>query len=189
MDTGSPCFQDIPLSTEINTSCASALSPISHFFFFTPRWRTLLQCNVVRKIEWTTFPGRLIISWILSACSLWWGLTEGLTGENDVLFSAGITVQVPLRRLQLRYEVYINHRFFGSSRVHEGRENSQSKGNEWHRGANGAAERPSSTTCVHVWALSLSQHIQIEKALTSKHLQIQDTLEMKYRKLLHNLNL
>lgn len=53
------------------------------------------QCNVAGKIEWATFPGRLIISRILSACSLWWGLTEGLTGENDVLFSAGITVQVP----------------------------------------------------------------------------------------------
>lgn len=42
--------------------------------------------------------------------------------------------------------------------------------------------------CLHVCALSLSQHIQVEKALTSKHLEIQDTLEMKYRKLLHKLN-
>lgn len=132
---------------QINTSCASALPPISHFF--PPRWRTLLQCNVVGKIEWTTFPGRLIISWILSACSLWWGLTEGLTGENDVLFSAGITVQVPLRQLQLRYEVYINHRFSGPSRVHGGREDSQSKG-KWvaQRGGWGCRETLEDHACM-----------------------------------------
>lgn len=42
--------------------------------------------------------------------------------------------------------------------------------------------------CVHVYAPSLPQHIQIEKALTSEHLEIQETLEMKYRKLLCKLN-
>ena len=53
--------------------------------------------------------------------------------------------------------------------------------------AGGAVERPSSAMCAML-SLSLSQHIQIEKALTSKHLEIQDTLEMKYRKWLHKLN-
>lgn len=38
--------------------------------------------------------------------------------------------------------------------------------------------------CVHVCAPSLSQHMQIEKVLTSEHLEIQETLEIKYRKLL-----
>lgn len=42
--------------------------------------------------------------------------------------------------------------------------------------------------CVHVCILSLSQHIQIEKALTSKHLETQDTLEMKCSKLLDKLD-
>lgn len=71
------------------------------------------QCFVTISYFWLTVPGRLIISWILSACSLWWGLTEGLTGENDVVFSVGITAQVPLRQLQHRYEVYINQFFLG----------------------------------------------------------------------------
>lgn len=119
---GSPCLQEKPLNAETRLTQAVHLHHLIFHFLFTSHWRTLLQCKAVGKTEWTTFPGRLIISWILSACSLWWALTEGLTGENDVLFSAGITVQVPLRRLLLRYEVYINYRFFRSSRVHEGRE-------------------------------------------------------------------
>lgn len=116
---GSPCLQEKPLNAETRLTQAVHLHHLIFHFLFTSHWRTLLQCKAVGKTEWTTFPGRLIISWILSACSLWWALTEGLTGENDVLFSAGITVQVPLRRLLLRYEVYINYRFLdprGSTR-------------------------------------------------------------------------
>lgn len=58
MDTGSPCFQDIPLSTEINTSCASALSPISHFFFHSAlKDLATVQCceeNWMNNLPWET---------------------------------------------------------------------------------------------------------------------------------------
>lgn len=109
---------------------AQCFVTISYFWlfshFFSPCRGTLQRCDVVGKIEWTTVPWRLIISWILSACSLWWGLTEGLTGENDVVFSVGRTGQVPLRQLLHRYEVYINHSFFGGPQGSMGgRENSE----------------------------------------------------------------
>lgn len=179
---------------QINTSCAWALSPIPHSlsFFFTPHQKTLLQCNVVgenwmNNLPWETNnimdpecllsvmrPNRRLDrrKWCVVLC---WDNSPG--------------PRSPSRRLQLRYEVYINHRFVGSSRgPRREREDSQEQGKWVTPKERLGLLRDPQVPCVHACALSLSQHIQIEKALTSKHLEIQDTLEMKYRKLLHKLN-
>lgn len=142
---------------QINTS-VTYFSPL-----WAPRWRTLPRCNVVGKIEWTTLPGRLIISRILSACSMWWALTEGLTGENDVLFSAGITVQVPHKRLLLRYEVYKKTTrvfFFLHLWSPQGTRNSETRGDEWQRMLR---LRDPWVLCVHASALHVNSYTRKKK--------------------------
>lgn len=181
LDIGSPCWQDIPFSTPARLTQA-VLPHYLLFFSLTPH-RSGCSTMLRGKFNEQACPGRLIISWILSACSLWWGLTEGLTGENDVLFSAGITVLGLLTRLQLRHEVYLKHRFFGSSRVHQGRENLWSGWNEWHWGLTGAAG-DAGAPCVHACVQSLTQHIQIEGLRHSLKSAWEFTaLQMEYSKL------
>ena len=104
-------------------------------------------------------------------------LTEGLTGENDVLFSAGITVQAPPRPLLLIWSVHkpqvSRWRLRGSAGEGEARGARDMSDNEERAGVPGA----SSAVCACVRSIALSTHTNRKEALTSKQREIQDTLE------------
>lgn len=168
---------------------ASALSLTIYFtfflLFFSPRWRTLLQCNVVGENWMNNLPWE----------------TNNIMDPECLL-----SVMRPNRRLDRRKWCVVLYWDNGpgpplmavAAEIWSVHKPQVCRTLEGRRGKGKLAEQGKWVTPrrewgrwetlqvprVHVSAPSLSQHMQIGKALTSEHLEIQETLEMKYRKLL-----